>query len=53
MAEDGWDRLAATFSGFHGGVLFMSRQFEWPNSKWGEGNWSCTLSPAACSATRC
>jgi hypothetical protein len=39
MAEDGWDRLAATFSGFHGGVLLMSRQFEWPNSHWGEGNW--------------
>ena len=39
MAEDGWDRLAATFSGFHGGVLLMSHQFEWPNSKWGEGNW--------------
>jgi hypothetical protein len=39
MAEDGWDRLAATFSGFHGGVLQMSRQFEWPNDRWGQGNW--------------
>jgi hypothetical protein len=39
MAEDGWDRLAATFSGFHGGVLQMSRQFEWPNDHWGQGNW--------------
>ena len=39
MAEDGWDRLAGMFSGFHGGVLQMSRQFEWPSSRWGEGNW--------------
>ena len=39
MAEDGWDRLAASFSGFHGGVLQMSRQFEWPDAHWGEGNW--------------
>jgi hypothetical protein len=39
MAEDGWDRLAATFSGFHGGILQMSRQFEWPNDRWGQGNW--------------
>jgi hypothetical protein len=39
MVEDGWDRLASMSSGFHGGVLQMSRQFEWPNSRWGEGNW--------------
>jgi hypothetical protein len=39
MAEDGWDRLARTFTGFHGSVLQMSRQFEWPNDRWGEGNW--------------
>jgi Domain of unknown function (DUF6259) len=40
MAEDGWDRLARTFSGFHGGVLQMSHQFEWPNDRWGQGNWA-------------
>jgi hypothetical protein len=39
MVEDGWDRLASMSSGFHGGVLQMSRQFEWPNTHWGEGNW--------------
>lgn len=39
MAEDGWDRLAESFAGFHGGVLQMSRQFEWPNLRWGQGNW--------------
>jgi Domain of unknown function (DUF6259) len=39
MAEDGWDRLAASFTGFHGGVLLMSREFEWPNDRWGQGNW--------------
>ena len=25
MVEDGWDRLAASFSGFHGGVMLMAR----------------------------
>ena len=39
MAEDGWDRLAASFSGFHGGVMLMSRQFDWPATRWGDGNW--------------
>ncbi|PWU24567.1 MAG: hypothetical protein C5B48_05770, partial [Candidatus Rokuibacteriota bacterium] len=39
MAEDGWDRLAASFSGFHGGLLLMERQFKEPDVKWGSGNW--------------
>jgi hypothetical protein len=39
MAEDGWDRLAESFSGFHGGLLQMSRQFQWPSTHWGDGNW--------------
>lgn len=39
MVEDGWDRLADSFVGFDGSVLQMSRQFEWPNLRWGEGNW--------------
>ncbi len=39
MVEDGWDRLAESFTGFHGGVLQMSRQFEWPNLRFGQGNW--------------
>ena len=39
MVEDGWDRLANSFAGFHGSVLQMSRQFEWPNLRWGQGNW--------------
>jgi len=39
MAEDGWDRLAESFSGFHGGMLQMSRQFQWPDDRWGAGNW--------------
>lgn len=39
MAEDGWDRLAESFAGFHGGVLQMSRQFEWPDRRWGPENW--------------
>ncbi len=39
MAEDGWDRLAASFSGFHGGVMLMAREFDWPGAHWGDGNW--------------
>jgi hypothetical protein len=38
MAEDGWDRLAASFSGFHGGLLQMLRQSDW-SARWGDGNW--------------
>ena len=39
MVEDGWDRLAASSSGFHGGLLLMQRQFREPDVKWGPGNW--------------
>jgi hypothetical protein len=39
MAEDGWDRLAATFTGFHGGLLIMDRRDDVPNKDYGAGNW--------------
>lgn len=39
MVEDGWDRLASSFSGFHGGLLLMDREHDEPNLKWGAGNW--------------
>jgi len=39
MQEDGWDRLAASSSGFLGGLLLMQRQFREPDVKWGPGNW--------------
>ncbi len=39
QVEDGWDRLAASFSGFHGGLMLMEREFVEPDRKWGEGNW--------------
>ena len=39
MVEDGWDRLAAMSSGFHGGLLLMEREFHEPDVKWGAGNW--------------
>jgi hypothetical protein len=39
MVEDGWDRLAESFSGFHGGLLQMSREFKWPDRFFGPGNW--------------
>src|SRR5207253_7927120 len=39
MAEDGWDRLAASFSGFQGGLLLMEREHQEPDTLWGAGNW--------------
>jgi hypothetical protein len=39
MTEDGWDRLADAFVGFHGGVLQMQREHRWPDTRWGAGNW--------------
>lgn len=39
MTEDGWDRLADSFVGFHGGVLQMQREHQWPDVRWGPGNW--------------
>ena len=38
MVEDGWDRLADSFVGFHGGVLLMDAIGE-PDAEWGAGNW--------------
>jgi hypothetical protein len=39
MVEDGWDRLAATFTGFHGGLLLMDREDNVPDKDYGAGNW--------------
>ena len=39
MVEDGWDRLARDFTGFHGGLLMMSRELDLPNTLFGAGNW--------------
>lgn len=39
MVEDGWDRLAASVAGFHGGILLMQREFSWPDRHWGEDTW--------------
>jgi hypothetical protein len=39
MAEDGWDRLARDFSGFHGSMLMMAREHDAPNMVFGEANW--------------
>jgi uncharacterized protein DUF6259 len=39
MVEDGWDRLADSFVGFHGGLLLMERERNEPNRDWGTGNW--------------
>ena len=40
MVEDGWDRLAASFSGFHGGVMLMARRVRrGRHGHWGHGNW--------------
>jgi hypothetical protein len=39
MVEDGWDRLAQSFSGFQGGLLLMEREHHEPDKLWGAGNW--------------
>ena len=39
MVEDGWDRLARSAVGFQGGLLMMSRELNYPNEIYGEGNW--------------
>ena len=39
MTEDGWDRLADAFVGFHGGLLQMQREHRWPDERFGEGSW--------------
>lgn len=39
MVEDGWDRLAQSFSGFQGGLLLMEREHQEPDNLWGAGNW--------------
>jgi hypothetical protein len=39
MAEDGWDRLARDFVGFHGGLLMMQRELSAVDNYFGAGNW--------------
>lgn len=43
MAEDGWDRLARDWVGFHGSVVLMERAFprapDSPSRLFGEGSW--------------
>ena len=39
MSEDGWDRLAQTFSGFLGSVASIAPLDETPDDMWGAGNW--------------
>ena len=39
MVEDGWDRLAESFVGFHGSALMLDREHDEPDEFWGEGNW--------------
>jgi Domain of unknown function (DUF6259) len=39
MVEDGWDRLAKIFSGFHGGLLDVQRESDEADKFFGVGNW--------------
>jgi hypothetical protein len=39
MVEDGWDRLAKIFSGFHGGLLDVQRESGEADKFFGAGNW--------------
>jgi hypothetical protein len=40
MVEDGWDRLASLFAGFHGSALSVQREHGQPDEIYGAGNWS-------------
>jgi len=35
MVEDGWDRLASSFSGFDSSLLLMQREFDWLDQQFG------------------
>jgi hypothetical protein len=35
MVEDGWDRLAASFSGFASSLMLMQREFDWLDQRFG------------------
>jgi hypothetical protein len=39
MVEDGWDRLAKSFSGFHGGLLVVQRESADADYLFGAGTW--------------
>jgi hypothetical protein len=39
MVEDGWDRLARSFVGFHGGLLTVQRESSEADILFGAGNW--------------
>src|SRR4029077_4126912 len=39
MTEDGWDRTAAAFSGFHGGLPLIQRSLVGQVAPWGNGTW--------------
>ena len=39
MVEDGWDRLARSFSAFHGGLLVVQRETADQDYLYGAGNW--------------
>ncbi|MEP7223837.1 MAG: DUF6259 domain-containing protein, partial [Actinomycetota bacterium] len=39
MVEDGWDRLTRDFTGFHGSMLMMDRELDFPDKLFGEANW--------------
>jgi len=38
MVEDGWDRLAQSFAGFHGSLLLHDRKLDELDRDWGVGN---------------
>jgi hypothetical protein len=35
MVEDGWDRLAASFTGFDSSLMLMEREFQWLTGRFG------------------
>ena len=39
MVEDGWDRLASSFTGLDSSLMLMEREFEWLTGRYGP-NWT-------------
>ena len=64
MVEDGWDRLAASFSGFDSSLLLMEREFDWldrtvrrragrpSRSRSGSSTTRCSSTSTTCSRRR-
>ena len=53
MVEDGWDRLAASFSGFDSSLMLMAARVRRGRPAASGRNWTPFRSRSGCSTTRC